>query len=1095
MTEQIAHRSATSLFRPNARPSARGLWVPLVSLVFLLAILPSVALGAPAPATAAAPSAASTSVAGALPGGGAPFTPASFGGSPALLPIFHLGNFALHGPHPSSWGSSGVPPGWEAMAPNQRTHSTAGSWDGSPTGSSWDNRFCAGLWPGTPTINGVGAQQRYAADCYGHDEPGIQFFSNLPGSGGNVSWNVTLPIDRSPTLNQSNLYSAIWFGMALTDPLGWLGQCFLELQFYPDQTFYNPGPMFPNATVNGAWIGAAVAWQIEASTGAENPCFYSPLYLNGMPGPAFLNMTQGDHVSIVMTGSQTSTTGEQVSVVDGTNGQRSNLTLFDPVGNFPLNPAYSTNSYPAAFQWTPGGEYPVAFAYETGHAGNPNWPSNNSFGGCSGGPTSTPTDPGAPCPSYDPASWAADTLQPWHIDTPTFFNSHGTQTPSQVAFTQPEGGMDLVDQTSNGVCNALEGSSWCSYPWYSYSCPDHTFEFGATDYNGTSADFGKYTQFARTSQTNALGIPFFPPSNFSVPSCARAGFQVGVASSAPAFGVVDFLSHQYGALTTVGGVSGGAYSLHAIGLSGAGFRHWTTTGSVAVAISTDPYTTLTVSGNGSVTAVFTTVPTTTMVTFRDAPLGFVGVDASMFLQGNGGTQRMVVNGGSLALPPGIYAIQSYPAQGYNFTSWSGTGLGIQLAAPAFISTWLTVTGQSTTATVTAHTTASPVTSTAILVAIGSGTVRLGNLTVSNSRPGFTEGFATVPVGTYPLALTPTATTSQVQVLYGTSVVLSDFAHRSHATLQNGTAIIEAIFVAAATLSFHDSPSAGGGISVQGPGGPPGAVLGNGATATLVDGSYVVEAVPSTGYTFVGWSTGTPGSVTIASPSSIVSGLGLSGSGAVTAHFLATSSVARVTFLTTSGSGGTIAFDLQTTYTSGSTNSAVTVGQHAVTATAALGWTFQGWRGSGGHVTVPAGAGATTVMMVFGNGSLQAQFAPTTFAVTFVAYNPEGNPLPGAVAFVDGQALHSGDTTSLTWGSHTVRLFSEDALRDWRSTPGTRLSGLNTNPVTLTVHSAGTIYAILWDSDAGNDTGGNHAPFHGTGTHVSGSTGPLAIRPE
>ena len=35
--------------------------------------------------------------------------------------------------------------------------------------------------------------------------------------------------------------------------------------------------------MNGAWIAAAVAWQIEAATGAEDPCYYSPIYLNGTP--------------------------------------------------------------------------------------------------------------------------------------------------------------------------------------------------------------------------------------------------------------------------------------------------------------------------------------------------------------------------------------------------------------------------------------------------------------------------------------------------------------------------------------------------------------------------------------------------------------------------------------------------------------------------------------------------------------------------------------------------------------------------------------------------------------------------------------------
>ncbi|HZY91396.1 MAG TPA: hypothetical protein VFG07_01275, partial [Thermoplasmata archaeon] len=75
----------------------------------------------------------------------------------------------------------------------------------APSGS------CFGIWP-------PGGQEYYANGCYGHDEPGIQFYSTLPGSGGNVTWNVTLPIGRNSSATQSDLYTAIWFGMTLSDP-------------------------------------------------------------------------------------------------------------------------------------------------------------------------------------------------------------------------------------------------------------------------------------------------------------------------------------------------------------------------------------------------------------------------------------------------------------------------------------------------------------------------------------------------------------------------------------------------------------------------------------------------------------------------------------------------------------------------------------------------------------------------------------------------------------------------------------------------------------------------------------------------------------
>ncbi|HEY6237678.1 MAG TPA: hypothetical protein VIZ68_00635, partial [Thermoplasmata archaeon] len=325
-----------------------------------------------------------------------------------------LGSFDLPGPHPRAWGAAGIPPGSEVL--NQLVQKPTAS---SNTTPAWQNRLCEGLWPWAN--NDSASKAFYQGSCYGHDEPGVQFYSALPGSGGNVTWNVTLPVDRSPTENQSNLYVAIWFGLTLNDPLAWMGQCFLELQFYPDQTYYNPGALYPSWTVNGAWIGAAVAWQIEDATGYEDPCFYQPLYEGSATGgPAYFNMTQGDTIVVNMSGWGNSPYGENLSIIDQTSGHSSQVNLWDFQGNFPLNPSYSTNSYENGLQWTPGGESPAVFAFEIGHADNYNFPSNNSYGGCSPGkPPATPAYPSIPCPSYDPGSWANDTLVPWKIAAPT----------------------------------------------------------------------------------------------------------------------------------------------------------------------------------------------------------------------------------------------------------------------------------------------------------------------------------------------------------------------------------------------------------------------------------------------------------------------------------------------------------------------------------------------------------------------------------------------------------------------------------------------------------------------------------------------------
>ncbi len=62
----------------------------------------------------------------------------------------------------------------------------------------------------------------------GHDEPATLFYSNKPGAGNNVSWNLTLPKDppTAPKQNGSGgtfsfeLHPTFWLGMVMCDPNG-----------------------------------------------------------------------------------------------------------------------------------------------------------------------------------------------------------------------------------------------------------------------------------------------------------------------------------------------------------------------------------------------------------------------------------------------------------------------------------------------------------------------------------------------------------------------------------------------------------------------------------------------------------------------------------------------------------------------------------------------------------------------------------------------------------------------------------------------------------------------------------------------------------
>jgi hypothetical protein len=98
----------------------------------------------------------------------------------------------------------------------------------------------------------------------GHDEPSTLFYSNKPGSGNHMSYNVVLPKDPSPSnpnkVRKSyafELSGADWFGMAMCDTQSYpeqkktctpdsdrnildpavspkhVGEAFMEMQFYP----------------------------------------------------------------------------------------------------------------------------------------------------------------------------------------------------------------------------------------------------------------------------------------------------------------------------------------------------------------------------------------------------------------------------------------------------------------------------------------------------------------------------------------------------------------------------------------------------------------------------------------------------------------------------------------------------------------------------------------------------------------------------------------------------------------------------------------------------------------------------------------------
>ena len=118
---------------------------------------------------------------------------------------------------------------------------------------------CADLAICTEVAN---PQEVFGNYYVGHDEPSVEFYSNVPGSGNNNTYQLTIPSDPSGPFSKSNgynfeLHPAFWFGMAMCDNFSYPeqvptctpdtdtnitdptltkkgpGVAFMELQFYP----------------------------------------------------------------------------------------------------------------------------------------------------------------------------------------------------------------------------------------------------------------------------------------------------------------------------------------------------------------------------------------------------------------------------------------------------------------------------------------------------------------------------------------------------------------------------------------------------------------------------------------------------------------------------------------------------------------------------------------------------------------------------------------------------------------------------------------------------------------------------------------------
>jgi hypothetical protein len=295
----------------------------------------------------------------------------------------------------------------------------------------------------------------------GHDEPSMLFYSTVPGSGNNSTYQLTLPADppTAPAQDGSGgtwsfmLHPAFWFGMIMcddqsapnpgaacaadsdknilhsTDPTSpnyfgnTPGQGFMEMQFYPP----NWGPVSctdANGNNDGTWCAALNidSFSSNSNTGIANntPC----LRATGQEYVNFAFITKdGVPVGPAAPGKHTSDTFNTTpDVLSMHSGDKLSVSLHDTAGGFRVDILDST---------TGQGGYMVASA-------------SNGFGH----------------PLYQPKASTCD-IEPY-----TFHPMFSTSTPlTRVYWAAHSYNISFSDEIGHfEYCNQPTSSGRCAYP-------------------------------------------------------------------------------------------------------------------------------------------------------------------------------------------------------------------------------------------------------------------------------------------------------------------------------------------------------------------------------------------------------------------------------------------------------------------------------------------------------------------------------------------------------------------------------------------------------------------------------------------------------
>jgi hypothetical protein len=449
----------------------------------------------------------------------------------------------------------------------------------------------------------------------------------------------------------------------------------------------------------------------------------------------------------------------------------------------------------------------------------------------------------------------------------------------------------------------------------------------------------------------------------------------------------------------------GTYSLSFSPPSGYTFIRWDATGGVPVSNPASASTSLTVTGPGTLRAIYIYGTAQTQTT-QTSSIRLESVEDTGASKNKG---SITLDGAVLSLPtdvtkpPAVYSVSYSPASGYTFAKWDATG-GVSVSNPASASTSLTVTGPGKLKAIYSA-------SSGFVISLGSredngaskdkGSINLAGVF---SLPGD----ATKPAGVYSVSYSPAGGYAFVKWETTGGVSVSSSTSVSTDLTVSGPGSLVAVYTYTEHVNIHLYSAQNNGASTN-----KGSINLAGVVSSLptdtakLPGIHSISYSPASGYAFVRWET--LGGVSVSSSTSVSTSLTVTGPGKLKAIYSITPQTLYRIDLKSGEDGGTTSNAGRITFAAVAYSQlpaqvSKVAGSYSISYTPATGYIFVRWQASGAIVVTQSSSQSTTAK-VTGQGTLTAVYRKGVV---------HRQPLPFGVALSlepDKQSVQAGQSAS------------------------------------------------------------------------------------